>query len=80
MSIACDIIGEENVEKIVGRKLELLTYREFYSEELFEEIKNANPKHTDTIILPGCNHGNGMYKQTEMYQSAIIDFIESCVK
>lgn len=49
-------------------------------ESLFEEIKNANPKHTDTIILPGCNHGNGMYKQTEMYQSAIIDFIESCVK
>ena len=29
------------------------------------------PKQTDIIILPGCNHGNGMYKQTEMYQKAI---------
>lgn len=45
-------------------------------EELFEEIKNANPNMTDIIILSGCNHGNGMYKQTELYQKAIREFID----
>ena len=44
-------------------------------EELFAEIKKVNPKETEIIILPGCSHGNGMYKQTEMYQSCIKDFI-----
>ncbi len=43
--------------------------------ELFEQIKNVNPMQTDIVILPGCNHGNGMYKQTEMYQGAIKDFL-----
>lgn len=46
-------------------------------EDTFEKIKNANPNKTDIIILPGCNHGNGMYKQTEMYQNAIKEFINS---
>ena len=49
-------------------------------EELLNSIKSANPKHTDTIILPGCNHGNGMYKQTELYQKAINDFIREAIK
>ena len=40
-------------------------------ETLFEKIKQANPMETNIVILPGCNHGNGMYKQTEMYQNAI---------
>ena len=44
-------------------------------EELFELLKNKNPCATDAIILPGCNHGNGMYKQTQLYQNAIRDFI-----
>lgn len=44
-------------------------------EELFGQIKNNNPKETDIIILDGCNHGNGMYKQTELYQSKIKEFI-----
>ena len=43
--------------------------------ELFNELKKLNPKQTDIIILPGCNHGNGMYKQTKMYQEAIKEFI-----
>ena len=43
--------------------------------ELFNELKKLNPKQTDIIILPGCNHGNGMYKQTKMYQGAIKEFI-----
>lgn len=39
LRIACDVIGEERVERLVGRDLELLTYKEFYSEELLEKIK-----------------------------------------
>ena len=42
-----------------------------HCEELFDQIKQANPMETNIVILPGCNHGNGMYKQTEMYQNAI---------
>ena len=44
-------------------------------EELFAKIKSVNPNHTEIIILPGCNHGNGMYKQTELYQKTIVAFI-----
>lgn len=46
-------------------------------EEDFENIRKNNPQSTEIIILPGCNHGNGMYKQTEMFQSAIKEFIAS---
>ena len=46
-----------------------------HREELFEQIKQANPMETSIVILPGCNHGNGMYKQTEMYQGVIKDFL-----
>ena len=45
-------------------------------EELFDTIKKVNPKETDIIILPGCSHGNGMYKQTKIYQSKIKEFIK----
>ncbi len=44
-------------------------------DKTLEALKNANPVETEILILPGCNHGNGMYKQTEMYQSALKDFI-----
>jgi len=44
-------------------------------EEQFADIKKVNPNHTSIIILPDCNHGNGMYKQTKMYQGAIKEFI-----
>ncbi len=46
-------------------------------ENLFEDFKNRNPQPTEIIILPGCNHGNGMYKQTALYQQTIKDFISS---
>lgn len=39
-------------------------------------IKERNPMQTTVLILPGCNHGNGMYKQTETYQTAIKDFLD----
>lgn len=44
-------------------------------EELFQKLESANPMETTVVILPGCNHGNGMYKQTELYQSAIKAFL-----
>ena len=48
-------------------------------EELFETIQKVNPNETHMIILPGCDHGNGMYKQTELYQSKIKQFVEQYI-
>ena len=48
-------------------------------EEFFEKLKNNNPQKTEIVILNGCNHGNGMYKQTEIYQNAIKNFIENSI-
>lgn len=39
------------------------------------ELAQSCPQPTQLAILPGCNHGNGMYKQTEMFQSAIRSFV-----
>ena len=46
-------------------------------DEILDDIGQNNPKPTQVVILPGCNHGNGMYKQTEMYQTAIKEFIHT---
>lgn len=46
-------------------------------ETFFDAVVNANPHDTKVVILPGCDHGNGMYKQTQLYQAAIRDFINS---
>ncbi|MBE6924386.1 MAG: alpha/beta hydrolase [Ruminococcaceae bacterium] len=43
-------------------------------EKLLELLKENNPMETSVVILPGCNHGNGMYKQTQLYQDAIREF------
>lgn len=48
-------------------------------EELFTSIKNVNPKDTEIIILPGCDHGNGMYKQTQLYQNVITNFVNKTI-
>ena len=45
-------------------------------QEQFAAIKANNPQPTQILILPGCNHGNGMYKQTELYQQTIRSFID----
>ena len=50
-----------------------------HMEELFETIKRDSPQETEIIILPGCDHGNGMYKQTELYQTAIKRFTEKYI-
>lgn len=43
----------------------------------FETLQKVHPHPTDIIILPGCDHGNGMYKQTKLYQTAIREFLDS---
>ena len=48
---------------------------EEHLEERLAEIQAACPQETQTLILPGCNHGNGMYKQTDLFQSALKDFL-----
>ena len=45
-------------------------------QEQLQAIKNNNPQKTTVLVLPGCNHGNGMYKQTEVYQSSIKTFLD----
>lgn len=45
-------------------------------DDVLYAIRKNNPMDTQVLILPGCNHGNGMYKQTEMYQSAIRKFVD----
>ena len=42
-----------------------------------EELARNNPKDTKVLILPGCSHGNGMYKQTQLYQNAIREFVSA---
>ena len=73
----CDVNDFESVNIVSNSKYPLLLSAgsEEHLEELFEIIKSVNPKETDIIILPGCNHGNGMYKKTEMYQNHIKNFI-----
>ncbi len=48
-------------------------------EAQFADLKQFNPQPTEIVILPGCDHGNGMYKQTETYQSAIKEFLSRCI-
>lgn len=48
---------------------------EEHLEEQLESIKAHNPQETEILLLPGCNHGNGMYKQTALFQSVIKEFI-----
>ena len=45
-------------------------------DDTLAQIKANNPMDTTVLILPGCNHGNGMYKQTEMFQGTIKEFLE----
>lgn len=49
---------------------------EEHMDETLAAVQARSPKETAVVILPGCNHGNGMYKQTEMYQSAIKEFVD----
>lgn len=44
-------------------------------EAFLAELAKSCPQPTQLAILPGCNHGNGMYKQTELFQSTIKHFV-----
>ena len=72
-----DVKEFESVEIVANSKYPILLSAGSNEnlEELFAKIKSVNPNHTEIIILPGCNHGNGMYKQTELYQKTIVAFI-----
>lgn len=76
-----DIMDLERVEVVTNSKYPLLLSAgsDEHCEELFALIKGRNPKPTEIIILPDCNHGNGMYKQTELYQGVIRKFIQSAI-
>lgn len=73
----CNINDFERVETVSNSKYPILLSAgsNEHLDELFEEIKRVNPKETKIIILPDCNHGNGMYKQTELYQGVIKKFL-----
>lgn len=77
----CDIKKFEALDIVANGKYPILLSAgsEENMEELFGKIKKANPKETVEVILPGCNHGNGMYKQTKMYQEVIKEFVEKWV-
>jgi hypothetical protein len=49
-------------------------------EQELQELKQVNPRETRIVILTGCNHGNGMYKQTELYQTAIREFLDEYMR
>lgn len=48
-------------------------------DEVLNKLKNNNPNDTEIVILPGCNHGNGMYKQTKLYQDTIKEFLKKYI-
>jgi alpha-beta hydrolase superfamily lysophospholipase len=72
-----DVKDFESVNIVSGSKYPILLSAgsNEHLDELFEIIKKVNPQDTSIIILPGCSHGNGMYKQTDMYQNRIKEFI-----
>ena len=45
-------------------------------ESALAELSNICPTPSRVVILDGCEHGNGMYKQTEAYQSAIVEILK----
>ncbi len=45
-------------------------------ENLFEKLTADCPMPVETVILAGCNHGNGMYKQTEVYHERLAAFLD----
>ena len=73
-----DAADHDRRENIRGGKYPLLLTAGSMEgqDEVLSLIKERNPQPTTVLILPGCNHGNGMYKQTELDQNAIREFTE----
>ena len=76
---AADPLAFNRVENIKNGRYPLLLSAGSMEEqdELLDKIRDNNPNDSTVLILPGCNHGNGMYKQTEMYQGAIKKFLQT---
>ncbi|MBR2891394.1 MAG: alpha/beta fold hydrolase [Bacilli bacterium] len=75
-------VGEfESVEIVANSQYPILLSAgsNEHLEKLFETIKRVNPNETNIVILPDCNHGNGMYKQTELYQCSIKQFLDKYI-
>lgn len=72
----------DRIENIKNGKYPLLLSAGSNEEmdEYLLKIKERNTMQTRVVILPGCNHGNGMYKQTAMYQNAIREFLECYIE
>ena len=72
-----DVSDYEALEVIKGCKYPILLSAGSNEQldSLLEELAANNPRETTILILPGCNHGNGMYKQTKLYQSTIEQFV-----
>lgn len=72
-----DITEYDRLESIRDGKYPLMLTAGSMEEqgEVLNTLKDRNPMPTTVLILPGCNHGNGMYKQTQMYQNAIKEFV-----
>lgn len=73
----CDPAAFDRVQNIKNGKYPLLLSAGSNEnmEDVLQQIKDNNPQPTTVVVLPGCSHGNGMYKQTEMYQNAIKEFL-----
>lgn len=50
---------------------------ELLQEEL-EDLSSICPTYSKVVILEGCEHGNGMYKQTQVYQGELKEFLKNC--
>ena len=75
----CDIKAFDRLKTVTNSKYPILLSAgsNEHFEKIFETVKEENPNETDIIILPNCNHGNGMYKQTELYQTKIKEFLQN---
>ena len=72
-----DIEDYNGLERVKSSRYPILLARGENEElqEYFDEIVRSNPNKTKVVVLKGCDHGNGMYKETEVFQSAIKEFL-----
>lgn len=67
----------DRVQNISNAKYSILLTAgsEEHMDEVLKSIQDRCPTEAQVLILPGCNHGNGMYKQTKLYQDTIKEFL-----
>lgn len=74
-----DVADFNGIDRVSNSRypLFLTAGSEEHLEEALSQLQTHNPMPTQILILPGCNHGNGMYKQTELFQNALQTFIRN---